>query len=237
MELPRSASSATVIVWPMLSDITDNRFNFFGLEVELWRIADSPIAPKFNVVSKPNDWTKDVARGASQVGKSDLTDRQQLQLDFWTRFREYAETRAVRIKTTKPFPQHWMNIAVGRTGFHLCGIASLYDSVAKSYDGHELRTELWIDNDDSKVYFAILENMKADIEKDLGGDLTWHNLPDKRSCRIYVRHPVDLNDRSRWGEYHEWLLNNLETFHKTFAPIVKRLDADEYDAQQSGASE
>jgi hypothetical protein len=35
-----------------LNEITDDRFNFFGLEIELWKIGDSQIAPKFNVVSK-----------------------------------------------------------------------------------------------------------------------------------------------------------------------------------------
>ena len=31
-----------------LNEITDERFHFFGLEVELWRIGDSEPAPKFN---------------------------------------------------------------------------------------------------------------------------------------------------------------------------------------------
>ena len=39
-----------------LNQITDERFTFFGLEIELWRIGDSPIAPKFNLISKPNNW-------------------------------------------------------------------------------------------------------------------------------------------------------------------------------------
>jgi hypothetical protein len=38
-----------------LNGITDSRFNGFGLEIEWWRIGESPIAPKFNLVSKPND--------------------------------------------------------------------------------------------------------------------------------------------------------------------------------------
>ncbi len=33
---------------------TGEDIDFFGLEIELWRIGSSPIAPKFNVVSKPN---------------------------------------------------------------------------------------------------------------------------------------------------------------------------------------
>ena len=41
-----------------LNEITAEGFSFFGLEIELWRIGDSPMAPKFNVVSHPNDWTE-----------------------------------------------------------------------------------------------------------------------------------------------------------------------------------
>jgi hypothetical protein len=40
-----------------LNKITNESFRFFGLEVELWRIGNSPAAPKFNVVSKPNEWS------------------------------------------------------------------------------------------------------------------------------------------------------------------------------------
>src|SRR5438132_14411087 len=57
-----------------LNEITDDRFNFFGLEIELWRIGTSPVAPKFNVVSQPNDWSKTVAAGAAQVEKESLTE-------------------------------------------------------------------------------------------------------------------------------------------------------------------
>jgi len=67
-----------------------DRFNFLGLEVELWRIGDSPPAPKFNVVSKPNDWTRCVAYAASRV---ELTPSKRLQLSFWTDFRAYVELR------------------------------------------------------------------------------------------------------------------------------------------------
>ena len=60
---------ATIIIWiakrfteehraalDWLNERTDDGLNFFGLEIELWRIGDSPTAPKFNVVCKPNEW-------------------------------------------------------------------------------------------------------------------------------------------------------------------------------------
>ena len=39
-----------------LNEITGENIRFFGLEVELWRIGDSPLAPRFHVVSKPSGW-------------------------------------------------------------------------------------------------------------------------------------------------------------------------------------
>lgn len=40
-----------------LNSITDDSVQFYGLQIELWKI-DVSIAPKFNVVCKPNSWLK-----------------------------------------------------------------------------------------------------------------------------------------------------------------------------------
>ena len=61
-----------------LNEHTDEKINAFGLEIELWQIGDSPFAPKFNVVSQPNDWARTVQQAASG-GK---TEHKQLQLKF-----------------------------------------------------------------------------------------------------------------------------------------------------------
>ena len=58
-----------------LNDITDERFRFFGLEIELWRIGDSPAAPKFNIVSKPNEWIRAVSRTTRYPKVIDFTER------------------------------------------------------------------------------------------------------------------------------------------------------------------
>ena len=41
-----------------LNQHTDSNIGFFLVEIELWQINDSLLAPKFNVVEKPNDWAK-----------------------------------------------------------------------------------------------------------------------------------------------------------------------------------
>jgi hypothetical protein len=45
-----------VLDW--LNEITDTSVAFFGLEMELWLIGDFTIAPTFNLVSKPNMFSK-----------------------------------------------------------------------------------------------------------------------------------------------------------------------------------
>ena len=69
-----------------LNQITDDSFNFFGLEIELWKIDDSLIAPKFNVVSKPNDWSRSVVAASKSTELSPNPFNKQIGLgEFSTR--------------------------------------------------------------------------------------------------------------------------------------------------------
>ena len=203
-----------------MNDITDTRFNFFGLEVELWRIGDSPLAPKFNVVSKPNDWSKTVAEGAS---RAELNETQQLQLDFWTAFRAYAREHAVSIKPIKPLPQTWMSLAIGRTGFSLAAIASLWNSEREHYDTNEVRAELQISNSQSGSYFSLLETEKDVIHTELGFPVTWYAPSDQKMKRIYARRVADLRERESWGELQEWLTTRLDQMKQVFGPRIQKL--------------
>lgn len=199
-----------------LNTITNSHFNFFGLEIELWRIGDSALAPKFNVVCQPNDWRRTVAQGASQVESQALSDSKQLQLRFWTGFQTYASEHATRIRATKALPQNWMAIALGRSGCKLVAIASLWDSKAETFDRHELRAEVLLDGAHAKSDFHQLEGDKEAIEAELGDALVWYNSPDARSCRLYVRQSVNLRDERQWPTYYHWLLEHLEALHGVF---------------------
>jgi hypothetical protein len=206
-----------------LNEVTDERINFFGLEVELWRIGDSAIAPKFNLVSKPNAWTKSVAGGASRAVEEGLTAAKRLQLQYWTVFRTFLEESRSPVKPTKPLPQHWMNFAVGRSGFRLAAIASLYDSERETFDANELRAEMLVDTPNSKEAFALLLAQKESIQREMGEPLIWHNPPEKRICKAYVRRPADLENRQDWPTQHRWLKDKLELLHRVFAPRIKAL--------------
>jgi hypothetical protein len=204
-----------------LNEITSERFNFFGLEVELWKIADSPIAPKFNIVAKPNDWTRMVQSSAQSAGAR--SEVKQIQLEFWTAFKKYMEENS-SIRCQKPSPQHWMNHSIGRSGLWLTSIASTWNSETHKA-GPEIRVEFTMGDDKAKMYFAFLEGQKADIEREIGRQLVWHNPSETKQSKIYVRQESNFQNRSAWPQQHEWLRGNLETFHRVFGSRIPQLDA------------
>ena len=206
-----------------LNEITDTSFNFFGLEIELWKIGESSVAPKFNIISKPNDWTKRISKAADQIQRQNLSEAKILQRDYWEAFREYLFDKGSNINPTKALPQHWMNIALGRSGFVLNAIASMYNSENKSFDIGEIRAEVIIYDQEAKSYYALLEQQKEKIENDFGEPLIWYNPEDANNCRIYIKKSADVKDSTKWSEQHEWLKQKLEKLNEIFRPLIKNL--------------
>jgi hypothetical protein len=197
---------------------TDKSIRFFGLEVELWKIGNSEVAPKFNIKSQPNDWSAEVQTAASQAINESET--KQLQLRFWIEFRKFMEDSKSHIKCQKPSPQHWMNHPIGKVGFHLASIISSGKGNA-SGNGPEVRVELIVDG--KKRYDALLQH-KGEIEKQIEEELYWHNPEDKNSSRIYVRKGGDFSNPENWSDLQNWLKKELELFQSVFGPIIKNMD-------------
>ncbi len=209
-----------------LNEITAEGVSFFGLEIELWRIGDSPMAPKFNVVSHPNDWKK----GVSPNPRNDLTPTQQLYLEYWTTLREFLEERNGVIRPVKPLPRYWMPFAVDQSNFWL--------SASTSVKGQRLCVSLTLRDPNAKPHFYLLERDKVDIEKEIGAELEWGGKYEQKQSYISLfLYETNLEDRHDWNRQHQWLCEQLETFHKVFSPRVKELDASDYLPEEDEAIE
>jgi hypothetical protein len=207
-----------------LNRITDESFRFFGLEVELWRIGESPAAPKFNIVSRPNDWTKSVHQAARAIDESQVSDLRIMQRDYWSKLHEELDRLAGPVDgSRKPQFQSWMAYPVGRSGFMI--------SAVMVRPKREIRVELYISNEDAKVFFGLLEQQKEEIERDIGYPIDWEALPEKRDSRVAIRFPdVDPEDRDDWPRQHEWMAARINDFQRVFSPRVRLLDADQWSA-------
>lgn len=209
-----------------LNEITDINVNFFGLEIELWRIGTSHVAPKFNLSSKPNDWTKTVA-SMRQSASGEISDIKQLQQEYWASLSEYLSENGSFIKAQKPLPQHWTNFAIGRSNFH---IASGVNTQSKT-----VTVSLILTGDDAKPHYHLLLEDKDDIENEFGAELNWREMPNKKSSEIglYNKNFNPLNKDS-WETQHAWIREVLEAFHNVFSRRVKALNAEDFIPDTNG---
>jgi hypothetical protein len=197
-----------------LNENTTEDLAFFAVEVELWRIGDSPFAPKFEVVVQPNNWLK---TGRERVrAASGTSETKQLQLKFWTRLIEYLGAHSCPLRPRMARPQHWLEFSIGKAGAMLSATANTRED--------RLGTELYLSNQEAKRRFSLLLAQKTPIENALGFPLDWQELPGATACRIATWLPnASLEDESRWQEYFLWLLQRLEKMDAVLRPLLKTL--------------
>ena len=88
-----NAFNADIVVWVAggfspehlaafrwLNEHTKEDVDFFAVQVKVFRIGDSLMAPKFEVLERPNNWVREI-RPAHQSGE--LSEVQQFRQDFW----------------------------------------------------------------------------------------------------------------------------------------------------------
>ncbi|MCA9039266.1 MAG: DUF4268 domain-containing protein [Planctomycetaceae bacterium] len=193
-----------------LNEHTNSDINFFAIQLELWKIADSPPAPKFHIVAKPNDWAKAVKE---MTARTELTETQLLQLDFWTEFKKYAETNNGKIKLQKAHAQNWYEVSIGTSNAYL--------SLTLNSQKHEMGCELYIPK--SPLLFQELEAIKEKIETELNEHLDWQELPGKKASRIKSSAHFDLSEEINWPNAHAWLLNQTTKFRAVFGRQIKMI--------------
>ncbi len=210
-----------------LNEITDDRFRFFGLEVELLRIiGTSPVAPRFNIVSKPNAWSRSVTEVADSKS---VTPRKQLQREFWSALMQRLDERKSPIRSKKPQPQSWMQFSIGRAEF--CLEARLHSSE------EWIAVHLVMQGPNAAAHYALLERQREEIDRDLGEDLEWRPSSKKEQHVRLRRTNADSTQRENWPDQLTWMVSTLETFDKTFRQRLKSLDASEWQAVDGGADD
>tara|TARA_B100000674_G_scaffold226900_1_gene186558 strand:+ start:159 stop:1130 length:972 start_codon:yes stop_codon:yes gene_type:complete len=203
-----------------LNKITDENYNFFGLEIELYKIEDSKIAPKFNLVCQPDNWSQSISREAKRIEQGEVSETKLKQYKFWTELGKELQAADTPLKLQKVYPQHWTNIAVGKTGVHL----------GATFNTQQERVSAQLYIIKNKNWFKELESQKDIIEKELGEKLSWQLLPEKAASRIALyRSNSDIENTDDWKEMLKWLVLKLEKLRIVFSPRLKnlRLDSEE----------
>ncbi len=193
-----------------INEISHENIRFFGLEVELWKIGESPVAPKFNIVARPNDWSKVVreTRGGA------TSEHQAFRYEFWQAFLEHLAESGSRLSSGRtPSRDHWMMWGIGRTGFNLESPIGFRDKWCAA--------QLYVGGTDGSDDFLALQSQKEDLERELGFELYWDTVEGRKASYIGVRlEEVDPMDRAQWPKIHQWIRERLEKLDAVFRERV-----------------
>lgn len=215
-----SGKSADVIIWVVkhareehraaiewLNNHTDDDIGFFLCEIKLYRIGTSEPAVKFEVIEKPNDWTKKVKNSKT------INVLNQQRFDYWEAFQNYAFQNtqfSKHFKRRKPSMDSWMNFSIGSSACHI--------AVSQIQSRNELDVELYID-DDKELFNYLLQN-KSNIESDSELTFDWRELPERKASRIVIEKSVDLYDENTWHAQFDWLIVTMIKMKKAFKKYI-----------------
>lgn len=209
-----------------LNKITDENFRFFGLEVELWRIDDSVAAPKFNIISQPNNWTKTVAQAAQRISQEGVTGTKALQYRYWEQLINFLQDSGSKLRPQTPRPRHWQIFSVGRSGTYISATINTREN--------RVGVELYMPHPEySKAFFHLLMRDKEQIEREMGKTLEWQELPEKTASRIALYNPANTTDELAWPIQHQWMKETIEAFDRVFRQRVKNLNPEEWSGSEA----
>ncbi len=211
-----SGKSADIIIWVVkrareehraaiewLNNHTDENIAFFLVEIKLYQIGGSDIAVKFEVIEKPNDWTKEIKR---HTGSSPTL---QARYDYWISFNDYAFANNHFVKEfnkRKASTEHWMTMSVGSSACHI--------NINQIRKDNLIMVE-WYISDDKELFHKFYSH-KTEIETDMGMKLDWRELPDKKASRILISHVADFENKDKWTEQFDWIMDVALKMKKAF---------------------
>ncbi len=204
-----------------LNEITDEHYQYFGIEVKVWQIGNSARAPQFEIVSKPNDWSRTVNRNTERAVSEDLSEKQLRDIKFWTELRDYMKKTVSQLRFPSIGPGSFLIFGMGKA----ISMEPYFRTQKKA-----IGITLYTTGRNSTAHFHLLKDQQAEIEEEFGEPLEWEELPDRKSSRISLRkEDTDPGDEVNWPNQHKWLADNLEKLNTVFRPRVKALNAADWE--------
>jgi hypothetical protein len=196
-----------------LNRITDSTFNFFGIEIELYKIGDSAMAPMFNLVSKPNDWSKSIKKSASS---QNLTDTKLLQQHYFQSLKDYMEKNKSIVRMQNPLPQHWTNISIGKSNYTL----------SANVNSRENTLSIWLNIQVENASEAFDKLYELGFERsmiEISDQIEWNRMEGRKMSAVMLKTTGDFTDKNDWQRQFQWFKSNLEKFTQLFKPLIREL--------------
>lgn len=196
-----------------LNQRTDTETEFYGVEVEVLRIGDSPPAPNFKLIAFPNEWRKSKLRS---IDSGRATARGEAYRTYFQSLIDELRDRGFT-GARKAQPQSWFNFA---SGFRDIVYGTSFTR------SKQARVELYIDRDQdwNKSLFDELKQQQQSLEAELGEPLEWERLDTGQASRIAVYRGGSIDDDSETlAKTGDWAIEHLLKFKEVFRPRLEVL--------------
>ncbi len=75
----------------------------------------------------------------------------------------------------------------------------------------------------NKAIFDYLKKNEPAIKNELGFNLQWLRLNERKRSRIFAHHKCNPRDEDDWKNQHEWVEKTLKAFIHVFPPYLKSI--------------
>ena len=195
-----------------LNQRSDENTEFFGVEVELWKIDDSRPAVHFRLVATPNEWRKQTVSNARVA----VSERRIRYKEFFQGLIDsLVEKNFTGPRTARPEYEHRF-----ASGFSSVNYRARFD-----WEGNP-RVALYIERDKAwnKDVFDKLLGDKEFVESKIGESLEWDRMDNQKASRITVMRPGSIDDaQETLEEIQDWMIDKLLKFKQVFGPRLKDL--------------
>ena len=198
-----------VIDW--LNENTPDTISFFLAELKAYTISGSTAAPQLDVVCRPNVMMKRKISGFSESDQK----RQAWRQAFWEDIHKHMKTVKLPFKLQKPSGDHWSSISIGRSGFVV--------SMLLTPKNQSIVVEVLIQPEWKDAAFKQLKNQSNAIHKEIGTELEWRPMPEKKSARIIMEEKIDPGKESNRKAVCDWFTEWAPKIYLAFKERIREL--------------
>jgi hypothetical protein len=196
---PKFRAHLSAIKW--LNENTTDPFSFFAVEVRVVRIGESPLAPVFDVIERPNAWERAVQERARESRpRGSFTEFREA---FWTHFLEqypseqvYGPANGSGSRWRSPMSDGLVvvqYIAQGRVGVFIRGGRGVpAEETAQQLEPYRERLESLLQVRLNSDYYFFITTLR-----------------------------LDTNDRANWDRMSDWLHEQADKYVATLKAVLE----------------
>ena len=199
----------------------DRTVSLYCVRIAAWRISQSPAAPTFEVLVRPDSLVSDALQLAPTANTRATRQR------FWIKLGQRIRGRGL----TATITPHWRTYQRFEIGDSIHPVVCL--SVTR--DSSQNRARLYLQGEWHQEIFQKLEDDRTEIDEALGSTPEWNNGGDH--CTVGFSSNSHFFDESKWDEEIEWMIDRLDLLRRVFKPRLDAVLPSEPEASQPAQGE